>query len=171
MPLVVASSGVGSMPSSASRLASGTTSVARKPSSNCLNLCPIPSAPGSCSRKAATSPSKAPMSNSGTRRSAVPAGSARPCGGGRLAHLTPAPPAAPLGRLGPGGPGRLPQIDEGLLVIQPFQFLKRPLGLLDQDSELKGDLELLGQPAAPLGLGGRPEQGRDQPGIGLQGAD
>ena len=43
---MVANSGVGSMPSSASRSASGTTSVARKPSSSWLNLCPIPSAPG-----------------------------------------------------------------------------------------------------------------------------
>jgi hypothetical protein len=33
------------------------------------------------------------------------------------------------------------------------------------------EFEIVGQPAAPLGLGGRPEQGRDQPGIGLQGAD
>jgi hypothetical protein len=80
-------------------------------------------------------------------------------------------PAGRLGRLALGGPGRAPQVDEGLLVIQPFQFLKRDLGLLNHVPSLQRDLELGGQPAAPLGPGGRPEQGRDQSGIGLQGTD
>ena len=53
-------------------------------------LSPDPSAPGSRSRKAATSPSKAPMSSFGARPSTVPAGSARPSGLGKLTTFPPA---------------------------------------------------------------------------------
>jgi hypothetical protein len=35
-------------------------------------------------------------------------------------------PAGPRAKLSSGGPGRLPQIDEGLLVIQPLQVHQRP---------------------------------------------
>ena len=37
--------------------------------------------------------------------------------------------AGHLGRRVPGGPGRLPQVDEGLLVVQAFAFHQVALGL------------------------------------------
>ena len=83
--------------------------------------------------------------------------------GGRLAgHLR---------KLASGGPGRSPQVNEGLPAIQPFPFHERAPGLVDQAPSVQGDLELLGQAAAGMTPHGGPEQGRHQPGIGLQGAD
>ena len=95
----MASSGVGSMPSPASRLVSGTTSVARKPSSTWLNFRPIQPPSGSCSRRPATSSSKAPKCRRGTWPSAFPAGSSRPAGSGRRTTVPSAVPSAVPGGL------------------------------------------------------------------------
>jgi len=64
---------------------------------------------------------------------------------------------SPSGGPAAGGPGRSLQVDEGLLVIQPFQLHQRDPGLLDHAPSRQRNPELGGQPTLDLGLGRRAE--------------
>jgi hypothetical protein len=126
MLLAVVNSGVGSMPSPASWLASGTTSVAREAEQQLAQLPPDPVAArilfqavgGLVVQGPDVLPGELTVSLRGRLGLTSRQGQADD---GPVGHR---------GLLGPGGPGGWPQIDEGLLVVRPCSIRQCDLGLL-----------------------------------------
>ena len=142
---MVANSGVGSMPSSASRSASGTTSAARNPSSCWLSRRPIPLGPRRSFQGGGDLAVQGPQVQ---RRGPAVGRPRRPVWAGRSGQVHDLP---AIGRVAAEGPGRLPQVEEGLAVLQPFALHQPNPGLVEQVAGGQGELELVGHPAAALG--------------------